>query len=188
MALVVEDGTGLSTAESYISVADWKAYCDARGKDYTTPAWTDTEIEQKLRIATGYIDTIRRYKGTRLLSSQALEFPRDSLSDDGGLAVTGVPNRVKQACAELAFEAFTTNLYENLDRGGKIKSESIGPISTTYADDAPVGTQYTAAMRLLDPYDRSTTRIGAPYMADTGDPFFTVTKDDYPGIDDTALE
>ena len=47
MALVVEDGTGLPDAESYVSVADCKSYLDARGRT----AWGQlTEPEQEQLI------------------------------------------------------------------------------------------------------------------------------------------
>lgn len=54
MALITEDGTGLSTAESYIDVAWFKAYCDAHGHSYAGK--TDPQIEQALRRATAWLD------------------------------------------------------------------------------------------------------------------------------------
>lgn len=177
MTLIVEDGTGLAEAESYLSVADFKGYCDKRGLSYADQ--TDTVIEQKLRIATGYIDTVKRYKGQRLLTEQSLEFPRESLTDWGGLPVLGVPGRVKQACAELAYKAFTENLYVDLDRGGMVTSQSVGPMSVSYSDKAPVGKSYMTAMKLLEPYTRDYLIIGRPYFVAV-DSFFGATTDDNP--------
>lgn len=178
MTLIVETGIGMPDAESYISVAEYRTYCDGRGMENASA--TDVAVEQKLRIATGYIDTVRRYKGARLLASQSLEFPRDSLTDFGGLIVTGVPARVKRACAELAFKAFSENLYADLDRGGMVASQSVGPISVSYEAGAPVGKQFMEAMRLLDPYARDATVIGAPFFV-PADSYFTATTDDFPG-------
>lgn len=178
--LIVETGTGLADAESYLTVADFKGYCDKRGLSYD--GQSDTVIEQKLRIATGYIDTVKRYKGQRLLSEQALEFPRANLTDWGGLAVAGVPGRVKQACAELAFKAFTENLYVDLDRGGMVTSQSVGPMSVSYSDKAPVGKSYMTAMKLLEPYTRDYLIIGQPYFVQV-DAFFASTTDDNPEIE-----
>ena len=177
MTLVVETGSGMPDAESYLSVADFRTYCEARG---LTVDGDDTVAEQKLRIATGYIDTVRRYKGSRLQVSQSLEFPRDSLTDFGGLPVTGVPARVKNACAELAYKAFSEDLYTDLDRGGMVKSQSVGPISVTYADGAPAGKQFVSAMKLLDPYVRDNSQVGQPYFV-PADPYFSTTTDDFPG-------
>jgi hypothetical protein len=177
MALIVEDGTGKADAESYLTVADFKAYCDARGIPYTGKG--DPEIEQKLRIATGYIDTVERYKGSRVKDTQSLEFPRDGLTDWGGLVVTGVPGRVKQACAELAFKAFSENLYVDLDRGGKVASQSVGPISVSYAADAPAGKSFVSAMKLLEPYFRDRKDVGKPFFVGV-DPYFQLTTHDNP--------
>ncbi|CAB5220390.1 hypothetical protein UFOVP233_64 [uncultured Caudovirales phage] len=152
MALIVEDNTGRADAESYLSVADFKVYCDKWGYSYT--GFTDTVIEQKLRLATAYIDTIFRYKGIRFVSTQMLEFPRTSLIDWSGYEVAGVPARVIKACAELAFKGFTESLYTDLDRGGRTTSESVGPISVSYAADAPAGKMYRFAEQLLGPFIR----------------------------------
>lgn len=160
MALIVEDGTGKDDAESYVSVVDLKAYADARGLSYGSAS--DLTLEQKLREAATYIDARYRYKGSRTKAAQALEFPRDALVDWSGLTVTGVPRRVKQAACELAIKALAEPLYVDLDRGGKVKSESVGSLSTTYADDAPVGKVWTVADNLLKPYTRDNTLRGFP--------------------------
>jgi len=183
MTIIVEDGSGMANAESYLSVSDFKAYCDNRGMSYASQ--TDAVIEQKLRIATGYIDTVKRYKGQRLLSAQSLEFPRASLTDWGGIAVEGVPGRVKQACAELAYKAFTENLYTDLDRGGMVTSQSVGQISVSYADGAPVGKSFMSAMKLLEPFFRDSSTIGKPYFV-ASDSFFASTTDDNPEIESEA--
>jgi hypothetical protein len=175
--IIVEDGTGKANAESYLSVADFKGYCDARGLSYEGQA--DAVIEQKLRIATGYIDTVKRYKGSRLLSAQALEYPREGLTDWGGLEVTGVPGRVKQACAELAFKAFTESLYVDLERGGMVTSQSVGPLSVSYAEGAPAGKSFMVAMKLLEPYFRDPKDVGKPYFEPV-DPYFQLTTHDNP--------
>lgn len=185
MALIVEDGTGLSTAESYVSLAAFQSYCDARGYNYD--AYDDEVIEQRLRTASTYIDTIFRYKGSRSSASQALEFPRIDLYDWSSLLVTGVPNRVKHACAELAFKGLTESLYQDLDRGGKVSSESVGPVSVTYADDAPAGKVWTVAHNLLQPYVRKKGEFNGPShatLSDTG--YFNFGMNDNPGVGATS--
>jgi hypothetical protein len=181
MALIVEDGTGRDDAESYVSVVDLKAYADARGLGYGSA--TDTALEQKLREATTYIDARYRYKGSRTSPEQSLEFPRASLVDWSGLTVTGVPRRVKHAACELALKALVEPLYADLDRGGKVVSESVGSLSTTYADDAPVGKVWTVADNLLKPYTRDNTLRGFPQYggsteADGG--YFSLGMNDSP--------
>ena len=167
----------MADAESYLSVTDFKGYCDKRGLSYD--GQSDEVIEQKLRIATGYIDTVKRYKGQRLLVEQSLEFPRESLTDWGGLPVLGVPGRVKQACAELAYKAFFENLYVDLDRGGMVTSQSVGPLNVSYDAKAPVGKSFMSAMKLLEPYTRDYLIIGRPFFVAV-DSFFSATMDDNP--------
>lgn len=167
MALIVEDGTCLTDAESYLSVAGFKAYCDKWGYSYA--GITDAVIEQKLRLATAYIDTIFRYKGVRQVNAQALEFPRSTLFDWSAYEVTGVPARVVKACAELAFKGFTESLYVDLDRGGMVTSESVGPLSVSYAPDAPAGKTYRFAENLLGPYIRKDHDFLNPPIFGTSD-------------------
>lgn len=192
MALIVENGTGLADAESYITVAELKSFCTSRG--YSLAGSSDTVLEQRLRQAATYIDTILRYKGSKLSSGQALEFPRESLTDDAGLAVAGVPRRVKQAAGELAYKALAEALYQDLERGGKVVSESVGPISTTYADDAPGGKVWTLAHNLLAPYVRGNKDRNGPVFASAalpateGGTYFGLGMHDNPSSGATAFD
>jgi hypothetical protein len=106
MTLTVEDGTGLSDAESYLSVATFKAYCDARGYVYTGKS--DAEIEQALRRGTAWLDgkygpsfTGEQVNGV----DQALEWPREDATDARGrdLPDDAVPRQIASADAEAAW-------------------------------------------------------------------------------------
>ena len=44
---------------------------------------------------------------------------------------------MKDACAELAFQALSTNLVTVNDRGGAIKRQKVDVIEIEYADNAP---------------------------------------------------
>lgn len=167
MALTVEDGTGLSVADSYVALTYADAYAEAR-------AWADWEAagddekESALRQAAVYIDTIARYKGVRLKADQEREFPRSGLTDWSSYPVTGLPKRVRDAAVELARKALTESLYVDLDRGGQVASESVGPVSVSYFNGAPVGKMFRAAMQLLEPYVRDKSALyvsGAPASA-----------------------
>lgn len=181
MTLVVEDGTGLELADSYGSVAAADTYHTSRGN----AAWallSATAKEVALRVGSAYVDSIQRYKGVRLTAIQALEFPRSGCYDWSGREAVGVPARVRHAAFELALRASAGDLYADLARGGQVRSETVGPISTTYADGAPPGTWYTAAMNLLAPFSRASgPRMGGPgYAAPVSDPQFSVGMNDMP--------
>jgi hypothetical protein len=179
MGLIVENGAGLENANGYVSVAAFKAYCDDRALVFA--AYTDAEIEGAIVRATDYIDGYHRYKGSRLSVSQAREFPRENLTDWGGLTVTGLPKQVVEACCDLAFKALAGPLQEDLDRGGRVKSESVGPISVTYADDAPAGKQYVVAHRLLQQFFRGVNSTGTPFFSTSEEPIFSADQFSFPG-------
>jgi hypothetical protein len=165
-ALVVEDGTGIAGADSYIGVDDLKQYCANVG--YAIDASSSDEyLATRLRAATNWIDTAFRYKGTRITAAQSLEFPRAGLLDWSSQPVTGVPLRVAKACAELAFKAIAdVDLFQDLERGGMIHSESVGPISTTYAESAPAQKVYQQATAFLEQYVRDKDyMLAAPQLA-----------------------
>lgn len=180
MALIVEDGTGLINADSYVSLADFKTNAVLRGYEYDI--YEDAAIEAALRNATGWIDTQARYKGQRLRVQQSLEFPRDGLYDWSSYIITGVPIRVKTACVELAYKALSEPLYQDLDRGGMVTSESVGPVSISYSADAPAGKLWHFAKRLLEPYVREKHDFTAALWTEPETaPQFKIGMNDYPG-------
>ncbi|CAB4180586.1 hypothetical protein UFOVP1040_82 [uncultured Caudovirales phage] len=194
MSLIVEDGTGLASAESYLSVADAKAYWTARGMSIGSTA--DGVLEEKLRLAAAYIDSSWRFKGAKLVAAQALEFPRSGLIDWSSNAVTGIPKRLKDATAEAAFKAIGEDLFVDQDRGGMVRSETVGPISVTYADGAPAGKTFTVVERLLAQYIRDTKRArGGPSFGggasgdivnDPQDGYLALGMHDAPGTTEDA--
>lgn len=163
MALVVEDGSGLANAEAYASVAQLRAYAGARGVDVT--ARTDEACEVALRLASTWIDTRWRFKAARLRPVQSLEFPRNGLVDWSGYVVVGVPPRVVDATCELALRAVAgTELAPDQSRADFVRSETVGPISTTYADGAPSGPVFTLAERMLQPFIRDPEAAAAGFF------------------------
>lgn len=180
MAIVVEDGTGRADAETYAAVAELDAHCAAHGLSLT--GRTEPQKEAALRKAAAFVDTLGRYKGRRLLAAQALEFPREGLVDWGGHPVPGVPTRVKRACLDLAFKALSGELLADLDRGGRIASETVGPISVSYAPDAPAGRTYQQAEKLLAPYLREATpTMRGPGLVEPEGSLFALGLHDAPG-------
>lgn len=123
MALIVEDGTGLANAESYVSVAGATAYCT----DHGLTAWTgtDTAKEIALRNATQYIDTNYQFRHERISSAQSLEFPRNYW-----LWTDPEMTRLKAACCELAVKALTGSLVIDTEPSTTIKVK-VGPIEKT---------------------------------------------------------
>lgn len=142
MALVVEDGTGLANAESYLSVADYKVQCDSLG--YTYPADADASIEQGLRRGTRWLDATYsdRLPGTRLRGrAQSLQWPRADVVDREGEDVPSdaVPAEIKMALVEATRReiAAPNSLSPDVVAGKIKKSVAIsGAVSVTYADSS----------------------------------------------------
>ena len=152
MTLIVEDGTGLSSAESYISVAD----ATARRVAFGSAIWNDlseAEMEQALRRATAYMGQAYRgrWKGARLTRDQALDWPRYGVCVDGfDVPSTEVPLDIANACADLAFRAAAGDLAPDLERA--IIREKVGPLETEYSAYSPQSPRYPAIDMELAPY------------------------------------
>lgn len=154
-ALVVEDGTGLANADSYISVADADDYHDLLGNTSWTGA--DATKEHALRKATQYIQQVYfdRWDGYRKTSAQALDWPREDVQIKGlrfveYVASTTIPQEVKNACASLALRALTDDLMADEERA--VISESVDVISVTYSEYAPQQKKYPEIDKMLAKY------------------------------------
>lgn len=164
--LIVEDGTGLANAESFISVADATAYHLARGNDAWAAIATDTIREQLLRKATDYMQGQYReiWTGYMLKPTQALAWPRYYVPIKGYALVgigsaTGfgaywpsnaVPVIVANACAELALKALTLTLAADIER--VTIREKIGPIEVDYMPGSLPFVRYRAIDNMLQAF------------------------------------
>ena len=177
MALVVEDGTGKSNANAYVDVASVTSY--AADRNYTAWAGYSTPVQEAAIIAaTFYLDSKYIFIGQKATAAQALAWPRVGASDvnDGvDYAANSIPLSLRRAVMELAVKAGAgTNLMPDLAHGGQVKSESVGPISVTYMDNADPTTKFmvTGLIKgLVRPSD-STYGMLAHEPSYTADPYF----------------
>ena len=131
MAFVVEDGTGLENANSYISIDEFKDYWTDRNVDYSTK--TDTEIQASLIKATQYIDNNYVFIGYKNNYNQGLEFPRYNALDRNGYLVVDIPKCLKYAiCEASAININGADLFASSEDGITEKTENVGPVETTY--------------------------------------------------------
>ena len=126
MVLIVDDGTGLATAESYIDVVFFRAYHIDRGNSISI---ANIDIERNLRLATEYMDL--RWgpgaPGDFIDEDQALVWPRDYF-------VLPLPLQLLRACALYAEYSIGDNLFiDNTNASASITelTENVGPIQTT---------------------------------------------------------
>lgn len=105
MAIVVEDGTGLTTADSYVSVADADSYLEVLPSEATTlwDALTVTEKENTLKWATRVLNNKASFEGSKKYEAASLRWPRTNVCDVDGIEVddTTVPRQITSATIEL---------------------------------------------------------------------------------------
>jgi hypothetical protein len=120
VAIIVQsdDGTVVG-ANAYPSVAEFKAYHDARGNAYGS---NDSLIEQAIVRATDYVDQRFKFRSTKLLQVQFTQFPRVLFQDDDGFDVEGIPAALKYAVCEYALRAMSAPLFQDAPApdGGRI--------------------------------------------------------------------
>lgn len=150
MSLIVEDGTGLATAEAYISVADADAYFAARGN----AAWSALDQiskEAALRKGCDYMEGRYTWKGQRATTTQALGWPRQCVVVDGVyLPADAVPVAIARANAELAVRASAADLAA--DETTQVTRETVGPITVEYQAGARQNPRYAAVEAMVAAY------------------------------------
>lgn len=153
MSIITEDGTIVTGAESYCTVAFADEYHAKRG-NAAWDALDDTDAkEPALRKATEYMTAVyrARWQGVRYTETQALDWPRAGVVRDSWQVDTDeIPVEVQRACAELALRASAADLNPDLTQG--VLSEQVGPISVTYDKSSPQRTRYAAIDAILSPY------------------------------------
>lgn len=154
MGLTVTAGS--ASADAMVSLADFKAYCDERGFDYS--AFTDPEIEIAIRQGADYLS--RTYgllwKGIRASRTQSMPFPRCAVVDQDGFEVDDgtIPQAVEYAnCEAGILKLQGVDLLPRLERGGAVKRERFkagsAEIETEYDGAPPAHDRITAIDGLL---------------------------------------
>ena len=150
--MIVEDGTGLTDSNSYVSVVFADDYFSARG----VSEWADleTEVKEQLLIkATDFIDNIYQWNGKRQFKTQALRFPRVDIRDYEGTEIKGIPTCLKQAVCDASLIANGGELFQTQEANGQVVSEKIGELAFTYAN----GKKETVTSATL--YDSINTKL-----------------------------
>ncbi len=156
MALIVENGSQVSGAESYLSVADATTYHAARGNAGWAALASDTVREQLLRKATDYLGEAYRlaWQGRRVTAVQPLDWPRYGVYSDGFLRDDAVvPVEVQNACAVLALKANAGPLVQDTTQT-KVRVK-VGPIETEFDPYSPQTKTYVSIDRMLAPLLKS---------------------------------
>lgn len=146
VTVTVEDGTGVTGANSYASVADADAYFDARPR---SDAWVLATAESRANVllhATRILDASVLWDGEAVSSSQALAWPR--VIDDETVAL---PPSVKVALYELAITLNDRDLTADPATDG-VQSLKVGPIEITADSLRPAPTIPRFVRDIVAPY------------------------------------
>jgi hypothetical protein len=142
MALIVEDGTGLTTAESYVSVD----YADAYHLAHHNSEWEGYTFgvkEGSLRYAARFLDGAFIWIGFVLKVDQRLGWPRimgvqyaDLFLEDGRM-IKSFPDQIKEAQCEIALVHIKVSPVQTVTAPhSNISSVTAGSVSVTFADPA----------------------------------------------------
>lgn len=155
ITIVVEDGTGVASANSYVTVAEARTYAENRG---VTLSAVDDEVAAMLIKAVDYLEAqCCRYQGAKVDENQALCWPRTGVyfgSSETEFASDAIPNNLKSAQNALAMAVNQgIDLLPNLLASDYVTEETVGPITTKYANPVTVGMSpnLNAAEALLAP-------------------------------------
>lgn len=132
MALIVEDGSGVANADSFVDLNTFVTWAEARGK--TIP--DDETTEALLRRAVDYIASKEAcFQGYRTDAAQALPFPRAETYINGFLIETdAIPQAVITAQMELALASYEGVSLFPSGNDQFVVFEKVGPIATSYSE------------------------------------------------------
>lgn len=132
MALTVETGIGLETADTFVDVAQVRVYASSYGA--TLPE-DDEEVEVLIRRAHNYLQTLEdRFQGDRSKWDQGLLFPRTGVVVHGHeLPSDAIPAILKKAVNQLVCDLTTVDLTPTTD-GRVALEETVGPLKVVYSE------------------------------------------------------
>lgn len=132
MALVIENGSLVPGANSFVSVAEVRAFAEARASILSAD---DSAIEAACIRSVDYLETLRgEFKGEKVSGTQALQWPRlGVLIDNFEISSEEIPAVLKSAQCQLAIESANgLDLMPSGD-GREVIREKVDVLETEYA-------------------------------------------------------
>ncbi len=131
---VVEDGTGLSTANALITEAEADQIMENYGNPTDWSGADQADKEAAIRMATRYLNLHYSWCGYKVDADQALQWPRYETYDEDSnvMASDEVPVRIKEATAYLALKAIEgETLLEDFANESRVKKtkDVVGPLT-----------------------------------------------------------
>ena len=155
MALIIEDGTIVANANSYVTVAELDAFAALRGVTLPT---LEADKEVLLISGTDYTETFwDRYQSNTVDQTQVLQFPRLNVWVNGfSVPSNSIPQTLKNAQMQAAIESISGSLTPNT--GKNIKKEKVDVIEVEYQDGT--GSLYAPTFPNVDKYLKPLLQLG----------------------------
>lgn len=137
IVIIPEDGSGVSGANSYVSVADARAYAADRGHSLSDD---DDVVAAQLIRASDYLEAKEcEFQGERVFPARA--FPRRGVRINGAdLPADSVPSLLIAAQIQLVIAQLGgIDIMPNFVAADYVTKEKVGPLEMTYADPVAVG-------------------------------------------------
>jgi len=145
MALIATPGA--ANANSYATVAEFKAYWGSRPNNTVPLAQTDPQIEALLIHGTRVLSAAFPWTGRVVSAVQALAWPRTGMLTRNGFAIapTVIPQDLTDALCELAGQLASSNRTadSDIEKLG-LTSLKAGPVALTFKE-----TQLSATDRII---------------------------------------
>lgn len=128
MNIIVEDGTGKSNANSYVSLEDFQSYAAVRNKG---TVFDDDAMTLALVQAAEFIGSFESdFQGIRSSSTQALTFPRLNVEYNGYvIGPMDIPNAIKDVQKYAALASLNGVDLFPMQTEAALKRSTIGPIT-----------------------------------------------------------
>jgi hypothetical protein len=147
MAFTLEDGTGISDANAYVSLDFCITYCTDRGLTFSTSP--SSLGEEAIVRATAALDAMYRFRFNGYKThgrNQALEWPRTAAYDREGYLISGalIPIEIQNAVSEMAVREYASpgSMLPDLERGGAVQMLRAGSVEVQYAANAAMATTF----------------------------------------------
>jgi len=140
LQFIVEDGSGLATATSYIAEADAEQYFENRPNHANIASWTAALSAAKqgaLVEGTAWLDQGYVWKvGVKGSADQALDWPRTGAYDAEGyaIAIDEVPVAVERATCEVAIRILAGETFSP-DKDAAVDGVKLGPLEVDFFGD-----------------------------------------------------
>lgn len=169
VTLVVEDGTIVAGANSFVTEDDIVAYALARGVVLPFASDADKDKVAVLGIMAADYLRILPWKGEQVDPNQPMPWPRKNINGLTAFPEDAVPFAVIEAQKQLTLLANGgTVLIPNWSGSGFIVKEKIGPIETIYSEKVGISSNglpiFPGITALLDPWLLGTLEGFVPVM------------------------